>query len=600
MAKPPQESQAAAFTGPEAVVGWRLEVLQKVFTYMFLLQASILVVETVISLRNGRWHALPALTVVVTLKGVAAFARGLSARVRAAIFTIGAAAGLVMSLPVLGFALPVPFISTELTLTILALCVSQRSALFALVALVLAILLAGVYVCWFRSAPVPVPFAGSLPILDPNRFGNWIRVTITYAAIGLAMIGSVGFLVRRLTEAVTHNAGLFSSLEEASRDKIRALEEREVLRDKVRRSDELHLLGLLSATVAHDFNNLLMVIMGNAATLKPALGDQQAREDLSEIERAGERAADLCRSLLTLAGERISGDEVVDLNRLIDEELPLLRRLVSSRVTVEWTPGPPLWLKCARKEMRQALLNLCANARDAMPRGGRLRIATARVDGPFARLSIADDGVGMDAATRDRIFEPFFTTKGKAKGTGLGMTVVSAAVERQGGRIELETEPGRGTTFSLFFPLVDAPATKTPPVGVPMQVPQARTHTVLVVDDDEGARKVLTRFLRRHAYKVLDATDGQDALEILGRSPNVDLVISDAVMPRMGGLALLDALSKDWPNLPFLFCSGYSGDATSGDLMASPRRALLTKPFSEEALLREVRRLLGSTTSGPM
>jgi signal transduction histidine kinase/CheY-like chemotaxis protein len=600
MHRPAQELPVASLAGPEAIAAWRLEVLQKVFIYMFALMVSILLFETVLGLRYGHWDAIPALAIVVLSNGVAAFARGLSVRARATIFTLGPATGLVMALPVLGFALPVPFLTTELTLTLLALCVSRRSALFALVTLVLAILAAGAYVCLLRSAPKPMSFPAGVPILDPNRFGNWVRVTIIYAGTGLAMIYSVGFLVRRMTLAVSHNAGLFSSLEQESHEKIRAMEEREVLKDKVRRSDELHLLGLLSATVAHDFNNLLMVIMGNAAALKPGL-QGQAREDLDEIERAGERAADLCRSLLTLAGERISGDEVAELNRLIEEELPLLRRLVTSRVSVEWVPGPPLWLKFARKEMRQALLNLCANARDAMPEGGRLRIATAQVERPrpgaatttaLACLSIGDNGVGMDAVTRDRIFEPFFTTKGKTKGTGLGMTVVSAALERQGGFLELETEPGRGTTFSLFFPLVDQPAAAAVSPERPSRPASSGAQTVLVVDDDEGSRKVLARYLQRHHYTVLTAFDGQDALDLLGRGPKVDLVISDAAMPRMGGRALLDAVSKERPDLPFLFCSGYADSNASGEILDSPRRSLLVKPFTEEALLREVRRLL--------
>jgi signal transduction histidine kinase/CheY-like chemotaxis protein len=610
MLMPAQESQAASLTGPDVVVAWRLEVLQKVFTYMFALMGAILLVETALSLRSGAWHALPALSLAVLFQGIAAFARGLSVRARAATFTAAAFTGVGMSLPVLGFSFPVPFIVAGLTLTLLALCVSQRFALVALGGLVLVILAAGLAVCFSRRAPLPAPLAQDQQILDPNHFSNWIRVTLIFAAVNLALIGSVGFLVRRLTEAVSHNAGLFSSLEQESRDKIRALEEREVLRDKVKRSDELHLLGLLSATVAHDFNNLLMVILGNAAALRSTVRDQ-AKEDLVEIERACERAADLCRSLLTLAGERISGDEVAELNRLVEDELPLLRRLVTSRVTVEWAPGPPLWLKFARKEMRQALLNLCANARDAMPKGGRLRIATARVErsrpetAPAAAtahacLSIGDDGFGMDAATRDRIFEPFFTTKGKTKGTGLGMTVVSAAVERQSGFLELETAPGRGTTFSLFFPLVDRPVDAAAPSDRPAR-PSRRltplgTETVLVVDDDEGSRRMLARYLQRHHYTVLTATDGQDALEVLAGGPKVDLVISDAAMPRMGGQALLDALSKERPSLPFLFCSGYADGTVPGDIVDAPSRALLVKPFSEEALLREVRRLLGTTT----
>jgi len=607
MVNPEQKADPAALAGPEAVVAWRVEVLEKVFTYMFGLMTAILLVESALSFQSRQWHALPALSLAVVLQGVAASARGLRVRVRAAVFAAAALVGLAMSLPVLGFGFPIPFIVAGLTLTLLALCVSQRFALLALLGLVLVILGSALVVCFLRTTPLAAPLAASQPILDPNRFGNWIRITVIFAAVGAAMIGAVGFLVRRLTEAVSHNAGLFSSLQEASRDRIRALEDREVMSDKIRRADELHVLGLLSATVAHDFNNLLMVIMGNAAVLKPVL-DDRAREDLVEIERAGERAAELCRSLLTLAGERISPDEIAQLNGLIEEELPLLRRLVTSRVTVEWSPGPSVWIKCARKEMRQALMNLCANARDAMPRGGTLRIATARVgglrpgmtSGGLARLTISDDGVGMDAATRDRIFEPFFTTKGKAKGTGLGMTVVSAAVERLGGYLELESEPGRGTTFTLLFPLAREPAREIDPPAAPAARPQgAAARTVLVVDDDEGARKVLARYLKRHEYAVVTASDGQEALELLKGGQSVDLVISDAEMPRMGGRALLAEVSKDRPDLPFLFCSGYSGDTAAGQGLDGPHRALLVKPFSEDALLREVRRLLGGSTTGP-
>jgi len=584
------------------VVAWRVEVLPKVFTYMFGLLAAIWLVEAALSLRSGQWHALPALGLAVVLQGIAAFARRLTARARAAVFTAAALLGLGMGLPVLGFLFPVPFIVACLTLTLLALCVSQRFAFLALATLVLVILCAGIDVCFLRAVPMPAPLADTQHIVDPNHFGNWIRVAVIFGAVGVAIIGSVEFLVRRLTEAVSHNAGLFSSLEQESRDKIRAMEEREVLKDKVRRSDELHLLGLLSATVAHDFNNLLMVILGNAEAIKPSVAGQ-AREDVGEIERACERAGDLCRSLLTLAGERISADEVAELNRLVEEELPIVRRLVTSRVTVEWAPGPAVWVKCARKEMRQALLNLCANARDAMPQGGRLRVATARVERvrpggaatPIAHacLSIADNGTGMDAATRDRIFEPFFTTKGKTKGTGLGMTVVSAAVERQGGFLELETELGRGTTFSLFFPLVEQPAGVGVSPVAPSQAAPPRAQTVLVVDDDEGSRKVLARYLQRNAYAVLTATDGQDALDLLARGPKVDLVISDTLMPRMGGEPCSTPSARSAP-------TSRSCSAAAMPTATSPAKSwrcqtapCWSSPSQKTRSWREVRRLLG-------
>ena len=487
-------------------------------------------------------------------------------------------------------------------MTLLALSVGHRYALVSLLTLVVIVLCDGVYVCFVRDNPLPAGLAQDQAILDPNQFSNWIRVTAVFAAVGVAIIGAVGFLVQRLEEAVHHNGTLFGSLQRASSEKIRALEEREVLREKVKRAGELQLLGLLSATVAHDFNNLLMVILGSASLLKQDV-QGQAKEDVADIERAGEQAADLCRRLLTLAGERISVDEIMDLNELIEGELPLLRRLVTAKVDVEWEPGPPLWLKCARTEMRQALLNLCANARDALPQGGHLRISTAEVQrrlpgrenvATLASLVISDDGIGMDAETRTRLFEPFFTTKGKGRGTGLGMAVVSAAVERHAGFLELESEPGKGTTFSLFFPLAEEPADETSKLATSSPPMSHGRETVLVVDDDEGARKMLTRYLQKHGYTLLTASDGQEALDVLRRTEKVDLIVSDSVMAHLSGRELLDAVSKDRPDMPFLFCSGFPARTISPDVLESPHRALLVKPFSEQALLEKVRQLLDS------
>jgi CheY-like chemotaxis protein len=233
--------------------------------------------------------------------------------------------------------------------------------------------------------------------------------------------------------------------------------------------------------------------------------------------------------------------------------------------------------------------------------GGHLRISTAEVQrrlprqeklATLASLVISDDDVGMDAETRSKIFEPFFTTKGKGRGTGLGMAVVSAAVERHAGFLELESEPGKGTTFSLFFPLAEEPPDDTA-MPTPSSLPMSPgRETVLVVDDDEGSRKMLTRYLQKHGYTLLTASDGQQALEILARTDKVDLIVSDSVMPRLSGRELLDAVSKQRPDMPFLFCSGFPAGAISADVLESPHRALLVKPFSEEALLDKVRQLL--------
>jgi len=591
----PVEVQAP--TGPEALVAWRLDVLQKVFTYMFAFLAALLLIEAAISLHTGQWHALPALAIAVLLQGIAAFARAWGIHARGAVFTVAACVGLGFGLPTLGFGLPIPFVVGAMTLTLLALCVGQRFALGALGALVAVMLASASFVCFWR-APLPVALGQGQGILDPNHFSNWLRVITVFAAVGVAIIFAVGFLVQRLEEAVRRNRHLFLNFEQASRDKIKALEEREILQAKVRRANELQVMGLLSATVAHDFNNLLMVILANASFLKNEV-HSAAQESITDIEGAVERATDLCRRLLTLAGERVSEEQIADLNQIVEGELPILRRLVSSRVTLEWRPGPPLWVKCARTEMRQALLNLAANARDAMPSGGRLQISgklttrqTPEASRPrsYACLSISDTGIGMDAATREKIFEPFFTTKGKTKGTGLGMTVIAAAVEGQHGFLELDTELGKGTTFSLFFPSVNERKSLRPPAS--LAPTGARGEHILVVDDDEGARRILTRYLEGQGYAVSTASSGVQALALLRRSEPIHLVISDAVMPEMSGRELFDTVNVERPELPFLFCSGFAAGMISGQALEAGHRALLNKPFSQQELLEKVQQLL--------
>ena len=599
------DEQRSAPTGPETLAQWRSEVLQRVFSYMFFLLLAVLLFETLLSLQSGQWHAVPQLSVSVLLQALAAFGRRWRDGVRAGIFAAAAWFGMGTSLPILGFALPIPFIVAGMTLTLLALCVGERFALTSLLVLLAILLFDGYYVCFVRTAPSPELLARTQGVLDPSRFSNWIRVSAAFGTVSLAIIGAVGFLVRRLEEAVQRNGKLFSSLEQESRGKIRALEERQVLADKVRRANELQLLGMLSASVAHDFNNLLMVILGNSFALK-AEAQGETKEALSEIEQAGERAADLCRRLLTLGRERISGTEIAELNALIEAELPILRRLVTTKVKVDWVPGPPLWLKCARTELRQLLLNLCANARDAMPTGGRLQLSTSRTErlapkqltpAAFACLVVSDEGIGMDEATRQRIFEPFFTTKGKANGTGLGMPVVSAAVEQHDGFLELVSEPGKGTTFSLFFPLLAAPDSRLSEHTTGPSQSLSGTETILVVDDDDGVRKMLIGYLQKHGYSVLSASNGEEALTVL-HEQGVDLVVSDAVMPRMGGRALFDVASEEQPSLPFLFCSGFPQGTISPEILEQPHRALLPKPFSEQALLHLVRALLSGPKPG--
>jgi PAS domain S-box-containing protein len=386
--------------------------------------------------------------------------------------------------------------------------------------------------------------------------------------------------------------------------------ERRALEDQLRQSQKIEALGQLTGGIAHDFNNLLTIILANAELVRKALGpeflDQQA--DLRDLISAALRGRVMIRDLLGFARRSSLDLEVLDLNDVVSTLSGMLRRIVPADIEIvvansEETPE----FRADLHAVEQILFNLATNARDAMPAGGVLRIETrcaapseeqriaagARPALRWTCLAVEDTGVGMDDATRRRVFEPFFTTKSSDKGTGLGMATVYGLVKQHGGVIEVDSAPGLGTRIRLFFPAVEAttPAAGDEPQG--SSDVRGGNETILIVEDESDLRRVAKRILEQAGYHVLTAADGQEALELLRRPPaTIHLVLSDLVMPRLGGRGLFDAARREGNATPFLFASGYSPGDDRGSLPPEAGVPLLYKPWTHDDVLTRVRDLL--------
>jgi PAS domain S-box-containing protein len=388
---------------------------------------------------------------------------------------------------------------------------------------------------------------------------------------------------------------------------VLANREREKLQEHLRMSQKLEAVGRLAGGVAHDFNNLLGVIINYADFVIDELDEASpARNDVIEIRDAGRRAAALVRQLLAFSRKQILEPEVLNLNRIIRGIENLLRRLLGEDMQIILMLDDGLGSVLADPgQIEQVVVNLAVNARDAMPKGGKLIIQTSNVDldadyadkhfsfspGPYVMLSVTDTGCGMDAQTRQNIFEPFFTTKERDKGTGLGLATVYGIVKQSGGYIWVYSEPGHGSVFKVYLPWVDAPETESR-----RQTPQAittGTETVLIVEDEDSVRKLAERILGNAGYTILSASSGEEALALCATpGTRFDLLLTDMVMPRISGSELADRLSAVSPPFKVLFMSGYSDHATVRDEVQDSGALLVVKPFSASELTRRVRAAL--------
>jgi two-component system, cell cycle sensor histidine kinase and response regulator CckA len=399
---------------------------------------------------------------------------------------------------------------------------------------------------------------------------------------------------------------LASSVRVLVRGVMTDVTERKRLEEQLRQSQKMEAIGQLAGGVAHDFNNLLVAIMGHCDLLRLAMPHEPPLQGhVDAIRQAGQRAAELTRQLLAFGRKQVLRRRAVDLNQVACDVARLLERTIGENVELQLIPHPePVVSVVDPGQMQQVLINLATNARDAMPRGGTLHIEVGRARledravgevtaGPYATICITDEGVGMDAATIPRIFEPFFTTKCVGKGTGLGLSTVYGVIKQSGGEVAVESEPGRGSRFTLFLPLSASPPEPSQPRDLPFTAP-ASTGTILVVEDEAEVRHIVCRVLRDCGYEVLSASDGVQALEFASQA-TIGLLLTDVVMPRMGGVELAAILRERLPDLPVLFISGHADDAF-GSAANVTQMEIMEKPFLPDELASRVRQMLERTS----
>jgi PAS domain S-box-containing protein len=372
----------------------------------------------------------------------------------------------------------------------------------------------------------------------------------------------------------------------------RDISARKRLEEQFLQAQKMEAVGRLAGGIAHEFNNLLTVINGYAALLLQDLGaTAPATGPAHAILKAGERAAGLTRQLLTFSRKQIVAPRVFDLNAVVTDTEALLRRLIGEDVLL--TKDLQAGLGAVRADptqVQQVVLNLAVNARDAMPDGGRLSIAT-RDAGEYVLLAVTDTGCGMTDEVQAHLFEPFFTTKGPGKGTGLGLSTVYGIVKQSGGHIEVESQPGMGTTVRVHLPRGDeAPAEEKPPGD---GLPPRGTETVLLAEDEDEVRALVRQVLQGGGYTVLEARDGAEALAVATRYDGpIDLLVTDVVMPGVDGRGLAERLSGRYPRLKVLYLSGYTDDAVVRRGVSQEEAHFLQKPFSPAVLARKVREVL--------
>ena len=390
-------------------------------------------------------------------------------------------------------------------------------------------------------------------------------------------------------------------------EKVRAQEEKLALEHQLTQSQKMEAVGTLTGGIAHDFNNILTAIIGYATMMEYELEeDAPLRRNVGEILRASERASNLTRSLLAYSRKQVANPAPVGLNSIIGNVEILLRRLIPENIEFVSHPAlEELSIMADSGQVEQVVMNLVVNARDAMQDGGTLRIGTERAVldrdfiaahgygsvGSYALMTVADSGVGMDEKTRDRIFEPFFTTKAPGKGTGLGLAMVYGIVKQHSGFINCYSEPGHGTLFRIYLPLIDAPVQKDPSPLV--QPPRGGEETILLVEDDAVIREMIGELLEDFGYVVIKAVDGEDAVRRFKEAPSVvQMVILDVIMPKMNGKDACLAISALSPDVKVLFMSGYTADIITDSLIKGNPDRFVSKPIKINELLGKVRTLL--------
>jgi len=420
-------------------------------------------------------------------------------------------------------------------------------------------------------------------------------------------------ILESTASAVRNAHGETEKLVIVNRDITERKQAEEELREsehQLRQAQKMEAVGRLSGGIAHDFNNLLSVIIGYADEFDDSQGDtDKLRKNTEQIKKAGLRAAALTRQLLAFSRQQVLQPRILDLNGVVTDLAKMLRRLIGEDIELVLALDPATGrVKADQSQLDQVIVNLVVNARDAMPEGGKLTVETTNTEltdkqaakmpyvqpGSYVQLTVTDTGSGMDAETIAHIFEPFFTTKEKGKGTGLGLATVYGIIKQSGGYIWVLSEPGKGTSFKIFLPqvadAVTALGTKLQPVPAGVAL-----STVLLVEDEDSLRELVSELLGRNGYRVLAAADGAQALASARNFQGpIHLLLTDVVLPGIGGPILAKQLSAEQPGMKTLYMSGYSEFNSSGRGGLPPDARLLQKPFSKETLLRDVAEVLSS------
>jgi CheY-like chemotaxis protein len=367
-------------------------------------------------------------------------------------------------------------------------------------------------------------------------------------------------------------------------------------------------MGALAGGVAHDFNNILSVILMTCeSVLRETQLPNEVRSELREVVSSGERAAALTRQLLAFSRKQVLQPRPLNLNAVVDGIYEMLKRLLKENIDFTVSPGQDLKnIKVDQGQIEQVILNLIVNSRDAMPKGGKIVLETQNVvldkamaagnmrvePGPYVMLAIRDTGIGMDANTQARIFEPFFTTKGQGSGTGLGLATVYGIVQQNKGSIWVYSEPGKGTVFKIYFPQIDAEVEKT---SAPQQASKLSpaSGTLVLVEDQEPLRRIMSSILTKEGYTVHEASNGLEALKVLQNIGfKADLILSDVIMPEMGGQQLAARVHSLGHKIKFLFLSGFTGDVVLDVDSSGGPPAFLEKPFNHRSLIDKVQSIL--------
>jgi signal transduction histidine kinase len=382
--------------------------------------------------------------------------------------------------------------------------------------------------------------------------------------------------------------------------------------EQLRQSQKMEAIGRLAGGIAHDFNNLLTAITGYGDLLLRGLGKKhKLRREAMEISKAAQRAADLTGQLLAFSRQQVLRPRIIDLNAVVTDMEMMLRRVIGEHIKLITRLDSDLGaVKADPGQMHQVLLNLVVNARDAMPEGGEAVIETAAVTlsksyadehpgvepGSYVRLSVSDSGTGIDEETQGRLFEPFFTTKEQGKGTGLGLSTVYGIVRQSGGHISVDSQLGKGSTFKILLPWVEKEMVEPLPTekdAIPESSPG--TEKVLLVEDDESVRELASEILQMNGYEVIEACHGVEALAIFeAQEKPVDMLVTDLIMPQMGGRDLAKQLVPKNPGLKVLFLSGYTDSAVVRQGLLEPGSFFLQKPFTPAELAYKVRQALDS------